>query len=241
VPTLVAWLLSLATAAAPPAAPAAADPGPASAACAPLVRATVEQPGVAADVRTALALHGAAVRWEPSAGPVLLWVQPRAPLASLGRDDGAAARRDMVLSAATAWRGIVPGLAFRAVADSAAAQVVVTWAGALDTGDGAAPGLAWGAAGRTALADRGGRAEAAHIRLALVAPSGEAYAAEDVRAVARHELGHALGLAHHASATSVMAPRVRAARLHAGDRAALRLLYALPAGARCDAGGAAAR
>lgn len=240
-PTLLAWLLSLATAAPAPAAPPAADPEPAAAACAPLLRATIEQPAVAADVRTALALHGAAVRWEPAAGPVRLWVQPRAPLAALGRDDAAAERRDMVLSAATAWRGIVPGLAFRAVGDSASAQVVVTWAGELDAAGDAAPGLAWGAAGRTALADRGGRAEAAHIRLALFAPGGQAYAAADVRAVARHELGHALGLAHHAASASVMAPLVRAARLHAGDRAALRLLYALPAGARCDAGRAAAR
>jgi hypothetical protein len=236
VPTLFAWLLSLGTAAAPPAAPPAALP-----ACPALARAAVEQPTVAADVRTALALHGAAVRWEPAAGPVRLWVQPRAPLATMARDDGSAERRGMVLSAAAAWRGIVPGLAFRPVADSADAQVVVTWAGALDATTDAMAGLSWGAAGRTALADRDGRAAAAHIRLALFAPSGEAYAAEDVRAVARHELGHALGLAHHAASTSVMAPLVRAARLHAGDRAALRLLYALPAGARCDAGQGAAR
>ena len=64
-------------------------------------------------------------------------------------------------------------------------------------------------------------------------PEGERYSVEDVRAVARHELGHALGLAHHAAPTSVMAPLVRAERLTDEDRATLRALYALPIGARC--------
>jgi len=73
----------------------------------------------------------------------------------------------------------------------------------------------------------------AHVRLAVFAPGGVRYSVEDVRAVARHELGHALGLAHHAAPTSVMAPLVRAERLTDEDRATLRALYALPIGARC--------
>ena len=78
-----------------------------------------------------------------------------------------------------------------------------------------------------------GRALGAHVRLAVFAPGGERYSIDDVRAVARHELGHALGLAHHAAPTSVMAPLVRAEQLTDEDRATLRALYALPIGARC--------
>jgi len=72
------------------------------------------------------------------------------------------------------------------------------------------------------------------VRLAIFAPNGERYSVDDVRAVARHELGHALGLAHHAAPTSIMAPLVRAERLSDDDRATLRALYALPIGARCS-------
>ena len=57
----------------------------------------------------------------------------------------------------------------------------------------------------------------------------------DVRVVARHEMGHVLGLAHHAAPTSVMAALVSAERIGEGDRAVLRALYALPAGAPCTA------
>ena len=71
------------------------------------------------------------------------------------------------------------------------------------------------------------------MQLAIDAPTGERYSVADVRAVARHELGHVLGLGHHGSARSVMAPLVVAERLDDGDRTALRALYALPVGARC--------
>ena len=205
-----------------------------AAACPALAQASLEQPGVADDVRAALAAHGMVVRWEPSAGPIRVWVQPRTTT-TVDWDRPPAAWRDAVLSAARAWRGIVPGLEFRAVTDSAGADVVVTWVDARSLATSTSPGLASGTAGRTELFDTGGRATTAHVRLALTSADGASFDVADVRTVARHELGHVLGLAHHGAAKSVMAPRVQSDRLQPGDEAALRLLYAMPVGARCNA------
>lgn len=205
----------------------------ASAACPVLAQAGYEQPSVAGDVHAALAVHGAVVRWDPAAGPIRLWVQPRvAPIVDWNRSP--AVWTDAVLSAARSWRGIVPGLEFRAERDSAAADVVVTWVDERSLSGSASPGLSSGTAGRTELMNADGRATKARVRLALTSADGATYDVADVRAVARHELGHVVGLAHHAARASVMAARVQADRLHPGDSAALRVLYALPMGARCE-------
>jgi hypothetical protein len=187
---------------------------------------------VADDLRAALRAHGGAVRWDLSRGPVRFWVQRRPGVAADVSVTGAEWRRAIAV-AADAWRDVVPGLAFTVEDDSARADVIVTWerdlASAPADGD-----LSFGAAGRTTLVPSpDGRALAARVRLAVFAPGGARYSIDDVRAVARHELGHALGLAHHAAPTSVMAPLVRAERLTDEDRATLRALYALPIGARC--------
>lgn len=231
---LLLGLLHSVAAFATAAAPIARMDSTVAARCAALEQATHEQPGVAGDVRAALSAQGVVVRWEPTAGPIRLWVQPRtAP--TVDWDHPPAAWRDAVLSASRAWSGIVPGLEFRAVTDSAGADVVVTWADAQSLSMSASPGLASSTAGRTELFDTGGRATIAYVKLALTSADGASFDVADVRTVARHELGHVLGLAHHAAAKSVMAPRVQSDRLLPGDEAALRLLYALPVGAGCEA------
>ena len=213
---LFAWLVSVGSIATT-AAPAIPADSAAAAVCSTLARVAQDQPAVAGDVRAALAVHGAVVRWDPSAGPIRLWVQPRAASIS-DWDRSPAAWTDAVLSAARSWRGIVPGLEFRAERDSASADVVVTWVDERSLSSGASPGLSSGTAGRTELSDIGGRAATARVRLALTSADGASYDVADIRAVARHELGHVLGLAHHAAPKSVMAARVKADRLHAGRR-----------------------
>ena len=186
----------------------------------------------AANLDAALDVHGGAVRWEIERGPIRIWVQRRPDFAA---DVGVttAEWRRTVFAATDAWRDVVPGLTFALESDSSRAAVVVTWAHDLES-EPASGELAYRTAGRTTLVpDDVGRAVLAHVRLAVFAPGAVRYSVDDVRAVARHELGHALGLAHHRAPSSVMAPLVRAERLSEEDRATLRALYALPIGARC--------
>jgi hypothetical protein len=203
-----------------------------SAACESLARAESALPEAAADVRATLAVHNGAVRWDVARGPVRLWVQRR-PRSATDVNRPRRAWEHVVRDAAAAWHQTTPGLEFRTWRDSATADVIVTWEHVLrEPSDDAS--LASSTAGRTTFVPAAdGRATAARVRLAVFAPTGVPYALADTRAVATHELGHALGLAHHASATSVMAPLVTADRPSAGDREALRLLYSLPIGARC--------
>lgn len=185
-------------------------------------------------LRAALDAHGGAVRWDLARGPVRVWVQRRPDLAADATVTSAEWRRAVAV-AADAWRDVVPGLSFEIAPDSVRSDVIVTWERDLASAP-AAGELAFRTAGRTTLVPAvDGRAFLAHVRLAVFAPGGARYSLNDVRAVARHELGHALGLADHRAPSSVMAPLVRAEQLTEDDRATLRGLYALPIGARCSA------
>ena len=166
---------------------------------------------VAEEVADALALNLGGAWWDVDAGPLALWVQPRA------------GHVRAVLAAADAWDGVVRGLRFAPARDSASAAVVVVWRCTLG-GTATRP-----TAGRTTLRfTRDGRAVDAVVELALRAVPGVPYTPADVRVFAQHELGHVLGLAHHRAASSVMAPSPAAGvRPSALDRRTLRLLYAM--------------
>jgi hypothetical protein len=195
-----------------------------------------DQPSAAviADLRAALEAHGGAVRWDLARGPIRVWLQRRPDYARDVAVTSADWRR-AVAAAADAWRDVVPRLAFASAPDSAQADVVVTWERDLASAP-AVGELSFRTAGRTTLVPSDdGHAVLAHMRLAVFAPGGARYSLEDVRAVARHEFGHALGLADHGAPSSVMAPLVRTEQLSDDDRATLRALYALPIGARCTA------
>ena len=201
--------------------------------------ASVAAPAHAGDLATALAAHGGVVRWATDAGPVVVWLQDR-PRDRAGARHAAAEWRTALADAVTAWTAIAPGLRLVVGRDSAAAQIRVVWAATLPTApnDPSAGALASLTAsltaGRTTLTpDASGRAVSALVVLAATAPNGALYQPRDVHAVAQHELGHALGLAHHAAPSSVMAPLVTAERIGDDDRAVLRALYALPVGAGC--------
>lgn len=186
---------------------------------------------LAPDLASALSAHAGVVRWSTETNrPLVVWLQARPK--SAARDVWQTALVDAV----TAWNGVVPGLRLVVGADSADAQIRVTWAPTLATApnDPSAGALASLTAGRTSLTWNGaGEAVTALVVLAATAPNGMPYQPQDVRAVARHEIGHALGLAHHASPASVMAPLVTADRVTPADRLVLRALYALPVGAGC--------
>jgi hypothetical protein len=221
--------------------------------CRALAAAMAPEPLVP-DLAAALAAHGGAVRWVTEGRPLVVWLQPRprgvAPTLNTAFEWQAA-----LAEGALGWSDAVPGLRLAIGHDSARADVRVVWARTLPAaqpGDptagaltslppapsvDAASTLAAFTAGRTTLEPApDGRAVAATVVLAARSADGIPYQPRDARAVVRHELGHALGLGHHASPASVMAPVVRAERIGEADRAVLRALYTLPAGAPCRAG-----
>jgi hypothetical protein len=67
--------------------------------------------------------------------------------------------------------------------------------------------------------------------LSTFRPDGSRRSDAQLRAIALHEVGHALGLQHAlADQTSIMAPRVDVLELSEADKATVRLLYRLPPG-----------
>jgi hypothetical protein len=181
--------------------------------------------GPAADaVRDALALNRGGAWWDADADPPFLWVQPW-PRTPTDAAQANAEYRRAVADAAHAWRDVAPGLRFAWAADSARASVRVVWRATLPS-DAALP-----TAGRTTLAfTHDGRSVAALVELAVGPSPSARWTPSDVRVVAQHELGHVLGLAHHARASSIMAGAPVAGRPSALDRAALRALYAVRRG-----------
>ena len=226
--------------------PAAAPRDSAAAPACEAVAATVAPADRLPDVAAALAAHHGAVRWVADGQPVRVWIERR-PADGASLSHGEREWRDAVVAAATAWTGVVPGLRVTIVRDSAAADVHVRWAPALPAspiGDPSAGSLAADGATGTALApftagrttlvpDAAGRAVRADVVLAAGSLDGAPYLPRDVHAIAQHEMGHVLGLAHHRSPRSVMSQLIAVDRLADEDRAVLRALYALPVGAPC--------
>ena len=68
------------------------------------------------------------------------------------------------------------------------------------------------------------------IVLARELPDGRAVNREGIRAVARHEVGHLLGLDHTSDSTSIMSAQVFVTGLAEIDRRTARLVYDLPPG-----------
>lgn len=78
--------------------------------------------------------------------------------------------------------------------------------------------------------DRFGNLISGEITLATHISDGYPLDDRGMRAIALHEVGHALGLSHSADARDVMAPLVRVDALSNSDRGTIKLLYSLPAG-----------
>ena len=120
------------------------------------------------------------------------------------------------------WEGVGLGLRFREVAPGdTTAELRVQW---VATPDGERSGVT------EVRSTSQGRILGATITLALGSPSGAPLSPEGQRAVAVHEVGHAIGLPHSGDPNDVMFPQTRSPSLTARDRNTATLLYRISAG-----------
>jgi len=156
-------------------------------------------------------------RWpDRRSEPMRVWVQE--PRDNAAYDPTWATR---VRESFSVWDGLGLPLTFTFTPDSARAEVHVTWVDRFTER----------MTGRTQWQnDANGWIIGARIEIALHLPDGRRVTTDGVQAIARHEVGHLIGLDHTTDTTSIMAPQVYVTELSDADRRTARLVYALPAG-----------
>ncbi|HVX39735.1 MAG TPA: matrixin family metalloprotease [Gemmatimonadaceae bacterium] len=156
-------------------------------------------------------------RWPDRHGtPLTVWIQPTSRV-----QDFIPGLVTEVRSAFDEWDALHLPVRFTFLADSAHADVHVTWIDHFNEP----------ISGRTRWTrDDDWLITNADITLAVHHFQGELLDEDAMRAMALHEIGHLIGLDHTTDTLSIMAPRVRVRSLSSADRATARLIYSLPAG-----------
>lgn len=190
-------------------------------------------------VQASLERHqGTVVRWATPRAPISVWVEPRDEDRGVGRLGALDTWTKAVQHAVADWDLAGAGIQLRLSPDSATADVRIRWTRRIAPLDSSAAAAVTRSSGRSGVVRDAstGAIERAELLLDETAAHGGLRRPVDVHAIAIHELGHALGLAHVIGgepSASVMAPRVVADELSGDDRLALRVWYALPLGLRC--------
>jgi hypothetical protein len=165
-----------------------------------------------------LAAHDSSLaRWADRRNePLRVWIQPVARIS-----DWTPLLPPLVREAFVDWGEAGVPLNFHFVADSASANVRVTW---IDRFSEPISGKTlWTHDERWLILD-------ADVVIAVHHRSGDPLDSAAIKAISLHEVGHLLGLDHTVDTTSIMAPRVRVKSLSAADRKTAQLLYSLPPG-----------
>lgn len=148
-----------------------------------------------------------------------VWIQGRADIPNFHPSYPVVAER-----AFAEWRNAGFPIRFDMVPDSAGSEIRIRWTAQFPPANGRRIGVTH------KVRDRFGWLVDAEVVVATHDSTGAPLAPALIAGVARHEVGHALGLGHSGSPSDVMYPESRTEVISAADRATLHLLYRLPPG-----------
>ena len=132
--------------------------------------------------------------------------------------------RDVASVAFDEWRAAGFPMEFYVVRDSSTADIRIGWITRFTGGESARIGVT------RVTRDQDGWIMRADIMIATHDTAGRALPAAMIGGIARHEIGHALGLNHSPSPADVMYPQSTTPAISPRDRATLHALYTLPPG-----------
>lgn len=183
------------------------------------VRRRIAEEGEGTYITDILADHDSSLaRWpERLDKPITVWIQPSSTVKGWRPEFVGIARQ-----AFADWEETGIPLSFTFVEDSASAEVHLAW---IDH-------FREPISGRTLWArDDDWWILDGRISIAMHHRTGETLDPSAIKAITLHEIGHLIGLDHTRDPATIMTPKVRVRQLTLQDKATVRLLYTLPAGA----------